>query len=270
MMSVLTSESLGLLNEANFPLAPLCHVGGGTVVATFRRNVLSSVFQPVADARTGETVGHVARARASRDGGIEETALSVVAMTGPDHLVVQLDRSVRTLHALNYFPHGQAAWRLFLRVQPRLLASVGSGHGRVFERILGNLGVPTKDVVIEIPRHVNEDPALYVRALLSYRGLGYRVASDWLDIEDPLLVGSYEVIPDIVAIDHRWLPGPRALSSIVRCIQQRGATAKVKFIETAAALEAAREAGADLVQGYHVGRPLPGPKLARSAPSHVD
>ena len=255
--------SLDALNESNFPQVPLSDAGAGTVIASYRQNILSSVYQPVMVPVTGVTVGHAARARSSDEGRAEQSALGVFALTGPDHLVVQLDRAVRTLHALNYFPRAGSTWRLFLRVQPRLLASVVSGHGRVFERILGNLGVPTKDVVIEIPRHFNEDPALYVRALLSYRSLGYRVASDWLDFDDPLLEGRYDVIPDIVAIDHRWLPNPGMLGSSVERIQQRGAAAMVKFVETAAALDAATAAGADLAQGFHLGRPVPGPEIAR-------
>lgn len=255
--------ALDRLNEENFPQAPLRRGGSGAVSATIRQSTLSSVFQPVVEAGSGATVGHVARARTSDADGVPDTAMAVFALTGPDHLVVQLDRSVRTQHAFNYFPHAASAWRLFLRVQPRLVASVGSGHGRVFERILGSLGVPTKDVVIEIPRHVNEDPDLYVRALLSYRGLGYRVTSDLLDTDDPLLAGAYDVLPDIVAIDHRWLHPTQTLASLVDRIQQRGARVTIKYVETAEVFDAARAAGADLLQGYYVGRPVPAPEQAR-------
>jgi EAL domain-containing protein (putative c-di-GMP-specific phosphodiesterase class I) len=174
--------------------------------------------------------------------------------------VVQLDRSARTLHAQEQAPGGTRLRVVVERVQARLVESVGSGHGRVFEHILGRLGVPTKDVVIELPRHANEDPGLYARTLLSYRSLGYRVASECLDLDDPLLSGRYEVIPDIVAVDPRWLPERSALDRLVGQIRQRGATALVHRVECLGHAEHAVEAGADLLQGFHLGRPARRPE----------
>ncbi len=252
-------EWLAGLNGSVFPEVPLEQDPAGAFVGRFRRRVLTSVFQPVLSTVDGATVAHSARVRC-RLGEQDEVPAGVFARTGPDSLVVQLDRSARTLHALNYYPKARATWRLFLRVQTRLVESVGSGHGRVFEGILGRLGVPTKDVVIELPRHANEDPALYARALLSYRSLGYRVASDCLDLQDPLLAGRYEVIPDIVAVDPRWLPDADALATLVRQIRDRGATALVHRIENADDAALAIAAGADLLQGFHLGRPASKPE----------
>jgi len=252
-------EWLAGLNGPVFPEVPLEQDPAGAFVGRFRRRVLTSVFQPVLSTVDGATVAHSARIRC-RMGDEDEVPAGVFALTGPDSLVVQLDRSARTLHALNYYPKARATWRLFLLVQARLVESVGSGHGRVFEGILGRLGVPTKDVVIELPRHTNEDPALYARALLSYRSLGYRVASECLDLQDPLLAGRYEVIPDIVAVDPRWLPDGDALRILIRQIRDRGATALVHRIESAAHAAHAVAGGADLLQGFHLGRPANKPE----------
>jgi len=247
------------LNEATFPEVPLAESGDGTFAGRFRRRELSSVFQPVLSTVDGATVAHSARVR-SLVAGQDELPANVFALTGPDALVVQLDRSARTLHALNYYPRAQATWRLFLRVQARLVESVGSGHGRVFEGILGRLGVPTRNVVIELPRHANEDPALYARALMSYRSLGYRVASECLDLHDALLAGRYEAIPDIVAIDPRGLPAPGALGRLIEQIRDRGTTVLVHRIESAADAAEAIEAGADLLQGFYLGHPARRPE----------
>lgn len=256
------------LNATVFPDVPLEPGEGGRHLARFRRRTLTSVFQPVLSTVDGATVAHSARIRCHLD-AVEETPAGVFAVTGPDALVAQLDRSARTLHALNYYPKARATWRLFLRVQARLVESVGSGHGRVFEGILGRLGVPTKDVVIELPRHANEDPALYARALLSYRSLGYRVASEVLDLHDPLIAGRYEVIPDIVAVDPRWLPPGNALETLVDRIRSRGATALVHRIEQESDAAHAIDAGADLLQGYHLGRPARRPEAVTLDPALV-
>lgn len=250
------------LNETVFPEAALAVEADGSFVARFRRRVLSSVYQPVLSTVDGNTVAHSARVRCDFEEQVEDPA-GVFALSGPDALVVQLDRSARTLHALNYYPKARATWRLFLRVQARLVESVGRGHGRVFEGILGRLGVPTKDVVIELPRHANEDLELYARALLSYRSLGYRVASESLGPDDPLLLGRYEVIPDIVAVDPRPLPDPAVLPRLVGQIRQRGATALVHRIETFEHVRQAITAGADLLQGFLLGLPARHPEAAR-------
>jgi len=248
------SEWLPALNAANFPDVPIEAGEAGVFVGRFGHRVLSSVFQPIVSTVDGATVAHSARIRSMLNGQPEPLA-EVFELTGPDELMLQLDRSARTLHALNYYPRARATWRLCLRVQARLVETVGRGHGRVFEAILARLGVPTKDVVIELPRHADEDPALYARALLSYRSRGYRVASDCLQAQDPLLTGGYEVIPDIVAIDHHGFPDLNALGSLVRLVRARGATALVQRIERLEHATLAVEAGADLLQGFYFGLP---------------
>jgi EAL domain-containing protein (putative c-di-GMP-specific phosphodiesterase class I) len=247
------------INAGIFPSVPLS-LGRDGYVARFRGGVLSSLFQPVVDAHRETIVGYGARVRCTR---VDEPvpAAAVFALTGPDDLVVQLDRAARTLHALNFHRTAGAGVRrrLFLRVQPRLIESVGSGHGRVFEGILGRLGVSTRDVVIEIPRHVNEDPALTVRAMLSYRSLGYRVSLELFDPQDPLLTPRYEVMPDIVSFDHRWVPDAATLRGIAARILDRGAGVFVKRIEDEQSARIAVDAGADLLQGWHFGRQQPEP-----------
>jgi EAL domain-containing protein (putative c-di-GMP-specific phosphodiesterase class I) len=248
---------LSELSDGSFPNAPLLREADGRVVARFRGNRIRSVFQPVMSNYDGSTVGHFARVRSDRDGiapvgGFHWAALAV---TGPPALVLQLDRMSRTLHALNYFSGADPAWRLFLRVQSRLIETVGSGHGRVFERILATLGVPTRAIVIELPRDLNEDPALFSRALLSYRSLGYKVAADCLHDADAMLRGRYDVVPDVVVLDHRWVSGRAALEDLVGQIHAVGAQALVTRIENAETFRTAREIGADLLQGYHLGRP---------------
>lgn len=255
-------EILERLNQAYFRSAPLHAEDSGRVAARFRGNRISSVFQPILSASDGSTVGHAARVRADRDGQPAVSHWAVMAVTGPAALVVELDRLCRTLHALNYFPQAHPSWRLFLRVHSRLVETVGSGHGRVFEGILGLMGVPTRAVVIEISRDTNEDPALFTRAVLSYRSLGYKVACDCLDEDDPLLSGRYDVVPDVIALDHRWVPGEDALAGLVRRIQALGAQPLITRIESPDCLATARRAAGSLLQGFHLGMPLPVPALA--------
>lgn len=263
MSSPTIVETLERLNDTRFPNAPLAFASDGTVQLRFRGQHRGSAFQPILSLVDGTVIGHAARLRADPPPPDGSPAWAAVAVTGPDTLVLELDRAFRTLHALNYFTVAKASWRLFLRVHPRLVESVGTGHGRVFEGILGRLGVPTHAVVIELPRDIHADPALYRRTLLSYRGLGYKVASDCVDPDDPVLRGRLEVAPDVIAVDHRWLPDSRTLHDVVGHIHALGAQALVARIETAAHLALAREAGADFVQGFFLGRPGRRPEAGR-------
>jgi EAL domain-containing protein (putative c-di-GMP-specific phosphodiesterase class I) len=253
------------LNEECFPHASLLREQDASVVSRFRGNRIRSVFQPVMSNYDGSTVGHVARIRSDRSGVAPVGAFhwAALAVTGPPPLVLELDRMSRTLHSLNYFSSANPAWRLFLRVRSRLIETVGSGHGRVFERILATLGVPTRAIVIELPRDINEDPTLFSRALLSYRSLGYKVAADCLHDADAILSGRYDLVPDVIMLDHRWVSGTEALERLIGQIHAVGAQALVTRIETAETLRMVREVGADLLQGYHLGQPehVPAPAV---------
>lgn len=254
-------DTLDRLNDACFPNVPLALAADGTVQLRFRGQTRGSAFQPILSVVDGNVIGHAARLRADVPAPDGTPAWAAFAVTGPEPIVLELDRAFRTVHALNYFTIAKAAWRLFVRVHPRLVATVGTGHGRVFEGILGRLGVPTHAVVIELPRDIHADPALYRRALLSYRGLGYKVASDCMDPDDPVLRGRLEVAPDVIAVDHRWLPDSRTLHDVVAHIHALGAQALVARVETADQLALARAAGADFVQGFHLGRPARRPEV---------
>lgn len=254
------AQVISQLNRSTFANVPITLSANGVCTMRYGEHCLESVYQPVVSAVDGTAIGHAARVRLQDQSDARASSWAVFAIAGPDALIVEVDRACRTLHALNYFAAARNSWRLFVRVPPRLLQAVGSGHGKVFEGILGRMGVPTKAIVIELPRHVNEDPDLYCRSLLSYRALGYKVSSECMDPEDPLLLGRYGVVPDVIAVDHRWLPNDAALHRVIERVHERGAQALVTRVESVDQAVHAAGHGADFLQGYYLGVPSQRPR----------
>lgn len=217
---------------------------------------LSSAFQPVFRA-DGKTVGREALLRASRPGQGDVLAEAAFADALEAERLVAFDRLVRVVHLLNHaraFPEHEL---LFLKVHPQLLASVGD-HGRTFERILHYYSVPTSRVVIELKATGDRDTLF--AAANNYRGLGYRIAVDDFGASDPEPV--LELRPDIAKLDGALIraaaeseSGTESLRRLAARLRKAGIQVAIKGIETSRQLGIARKSGADLLQGYRLGKP---------------
>jgi EAL domain-containing protein (putative c-di-GMP-specific phosphodiesterase class I) len=236
----------------------LLPIGNRRVAGRFYRCTLASVFQAVHGPAT-DIVGHAAYIRCiggadgETQGGLSPWQL--FALASGDEDLVRLDRLCRTVHAINYFIDAPPQRLLFLGVQERLLAAVPDDHGRTFADVLRGLGVPTRDVVIEIPAAANRDAALLARVVANYRSHGYRVALTHNRNAPGLLLALDHLRPDIVKL--RYQGNDRILKAAVLEVQATGARALITHLESGEQLDAARAAGADLLQGFAFGRTLP-------------
>src|SRR5690242_4446334 len=165
---------------------PVRRVEDGWVAGHFFNCWLSSVFQPILDAKANKVTGYAAYIRSATDGSSVLSPWKLFALTEGDTLLVRFDRLCRAIHAVNYFERALQG-NLFVTVQPRLLESVKDDHGRAFESILNIIGVETSRVVIEIPIEVNRDSRLLKHVISNYRSRGYRIAvnhsgasEDWI------------------------------------------------------------------------------------------
>ena len=230
----------------------------GSVVGHFFNCLLSSVYQPVFNAKTRDVIGHAAYIRSALDGGNSLSPWKVLSLSEGDAPLVRFDRLCRVVHALNYFPGGFQRGSLFVTVQPRLLESVKDDHGRAFKRILDVIGVETSRVVIEIPNEVNRNWKLLKHVISNYRSHGYRIAinhsrasEDWM----AELASLYPLYPDMVRLDTSVLLRHNQTGSLVDTIHHLGAEVLVHEIETTKQLAAALRAGANFVQGRLFGVP---------------
>ncbi|QPK62712.1 EAL domain-containing protein [Methylomonas sp. LL1] len=222
---------------------------------------LRSEFQPIFDTGRSEgLLGYEALLRPST--GIEAVtpgfAFSVADSEGK---LVKLDRVARTLHMLNYLTLPEQRGLLFLNVHPKLLVSVTT-HGKVFEHILHQHSVPTRQVVIEINEsQVDADGAL-LEAIDNYRDRGYRIALDDFGSQHSNLNRLWKLSPDFVKLDltiikqaQRDTKLRRALPKLIDVIHALGAQTIIEGIENEIQLDIALDAGAKLLQGYYLGRP---------------
>jgi len=234
---------------------PLLLGDNGAVTAQFFRSRLTSAFQPMVDADDRRVVGHQAVLRVESRDGESVAPWSIYAHAVEDPALVQLDRLCRTVHALNYFPWSDPGEQLFLNVESRLLSGVSADHGAYFEAILALLGVAPARVVIVMPPDAVERPVSFVRAAIAYRARGYRVMVPVASVADTELSHVFLAAPHYVSIefpaaleDATWQPFLQALS-------RHGIEAVARRIESEPQAQAARRAGARLLQGFHVGRP---------------
>ena len=230
----------------------------GFIMGHFFNCSLSSVFQPVFDAKTRSVAGHAAYIRSVMN---EENPLSpwkVLSLGEGDAPLVRFDRLCRAVHVLNYFSGSSHDANLFVTVQPRLLEAVKDDHGRAFKRILDIIDVETSRVVIEIPAEVNRNWKLLKHVISNYRSHGYRIAINHNDAGDDWvaeLASLYPLYPDVVRLEASVLQRLGDAGPLVDVIHRFGAQVLFREIETARQLTGAIRAGADLLQGRFLGIP---------------
>lgn len=254
-----------LLDLDEYDLSDTVQRLGDTVqkglVCSFMGMHLASAFQPVLQA-DDKVAGREALLRASTHELGELAPDAAFDNAVGARRLVQFDRLVRTIHLLNHSNNFDEQELLFLKVHPLLLSSV-SDHGRTFEQILHYYSVPTSRVVIEIKESAVKDEARLQEAVSNYRSLGYKIAVDnfgatysslgeAVNLQPDNLDRVLKLRPDIV----RFNVGLADLiHGLVNIFHSAGAQVIITGIETPVQLSIARNTGADLLQGYYLGRP---------------
>lgn len=236
-------------------------VHGDEVQATFLGLQLRSAFQPVVDVRRNSALGYEALLRAADQKGNAVAPPAAFRRAEAVERLVKFDRLCRTLHTLNYLNMGQGDGLLFLNVHPELLVAVNA-HGKVFEQVLHQHHVATKEVVIEIHESEVSEERHLAGAIANYRERGYKIAIDDFGKEHSNLERLWKLSPEYVKLDggiiqqaEQNLRLQRILPRLVEIIRELGAEVIIEGVETEAQLQLARHSGVHLVQGYLLGRP---------------
>ncbi len=259
-----------LLDLDEYDLSDTVQRLGDTVqkglVCSFMGMHLASAFQPVLQA-DDKVAGREALLRASTHELGELAPDAAFDNAVGARRLVQFDRLVRTIHLLNHSNNFDEQELLFLKVHPLLLSSV-SDHGRTFEQILHYYSVPTSRVVIEIKESAVKDEARLQEAVSNYRSLGYKIAvgnfgaAYFSGVAYSSLDKVLNLRPDIVKLDGELIRKAehnyrveRLIRGLAEIFHELGAQVHIEGIETAGQLAIARDTGADLLQGYYLGRP---------------
>ena len=245
-------DRLGRRYFAEFPLS----IGdSGDVIAQFYRSRVTSGFQPITRASNGERVGNHALLRVESGGGESIAPWGLFAQAGDDAALVKLDRLCRTVHALNYFASARTRdGLLFLNVERRLLTGVAADHGAWFEAVLALIGASPTQVVIVMPAEAVENPVAFVRAAISYRIRGYRVMVPVRSLSEADLSHVFLADPHSVALDAGLDLGDRETARFLEALARRGIRLLARGVDGPERAEAARRAGVELLQGFHLGR----------------
>jgi len=224
------------------------------------RPLLTCVYQPIVDLRSGEVFAWEALARTPAGSHFTSPTM-LFDFAEEAGRIFSLEKTCRETAIKNF---GQAApgQKLFLNIHPRTMADP-SFHPGETKALLDKYGISPSGVVLEITeRHSTRDFALFHRTLEHYRQAGYRVAVDDVGTGYSGLYSIAEIRPEFIKIDMSLISGidtnpvKRALIETFITFSDRvGCKIIAEGVETATELSCLVSLGVHYGQGFHLARP---------------
>lgn len=222
--------------------------------------LLTPLFQPLVSLSDGSILGYEALIRGPSDSALHSPLLLFKTAQTFD-LLEPLELLCRQL-SIQAFADSGAAGQLFLNVNPMLLLTSDHPSG-LTKSYIHQAGLAPERIVIELSEQFQvEDTELFVSAVKHYREFGFNIAIDDLGSGFSGLKLWSELQPDIVKIDRYFVdqlhrdPIKKAfVKNIIELAKSTGSLIVAEGIETSEELLFCRELGADIGQGYLLGRP---------------
>lgn len=234
---------------------------------------LRTLFQPIVRCRDGSWSLHALECltRGPSDSPYAEAGV-LFAATRACHLEAKMDRACVTT-ALETAAHCGIKSPLFVNVSPVTLMSDGSFPDFLATTAAGN-GVDWRRVTVEVIEQERDcDAHALAPALRSLRALGVRVALDDFGTlqTDSRPLESCQCRPDLVKLDGHLLREAaykastrQRIAALVEQARRNGLELVAEGVERESDLQLAACLGIELVQGFHVCRPLAGEFAARA------
>lgn len=232
------------------------------VIALCNPDLLTTAFQPVFRARTGELEGCEALLRLPPGSGFpgpyEAFTEAIRLGLAPELEVAATARVFRDAEAFA----GQ--YLIFLNVLAPFLTDPRLGVSWLVDRVVSHGRQPSR-VILELPEISKiADFQAFARALEPYRREGFRVAIDDFGAGYTNLRMITDIAPDFVKLDRVFIENifvharKRILvESVVSLCHRINCSVVAEGIETAEDLETCLGAGVDFLQGYLLARPGP-------------
>lgn len=225
---------------------------------------LATLFQPIYNVQRGVAIGDEALLRVAARNGQPLRARELFDSLGRDERV-RLDWTCRALHLRNYAVVDGGDRRLFLNVHPAALVEDSDG-GRDFAELVRFYGLTPERIVLELLDTESGADDQLAAAVGSHRRYGFTIAMDHFGQGRSNFDRLTALRPRLVKVDRALLrqalgelQSRRMLPLLLAMLKGAGAETVVKGVDNARDALAAIEAGADSLQGFHLGRPSRSP-----------
>jgi EAL domain-containing protein (putative c-di-GMP-specific phosphodiesterase class I)/GGDEF domain-containing protein len=234
------------------------------------QRLLTVLFQPVADLRSGEIIGYEGLIRGPSDSPLHSpiNLFNIAARYG---LLVEIEHLCRRT-VLERFTELGLPGKLFLNVNPQSLTQGDARQGETIN-YLKDVRLSPARVIVELTESLpTYDYDMLYQAATHYREMGFQVAMDGFAEGFSSQHLCSELHPDFVKIDLHLIQdisNNPVKRHFVRSIQEialsTGCQVIAEGIETQRDLLLLRDLGIAYGQGYHIARPNAHPASALSA-----
>lgn len=236
----------------------------GIEIGVYREFRLKSAYQPIfrrgpSTLRPIAVEGLVAP---FRDGQPMPAGMLFEGARREDRLFIE--SMCRALHLRNHHNIGAPDVQLFFNYDPSANSDLEKSLREIafMARRLAEIELDPRLLVCEITEHAPLDQSVLVRLVEEMRGHGIRIALDDFGSGHSTFERIKLLKPDIVKTDGPWFrrlcadePTAKLFAPITAQIRNLGANLLVEGVETPLQLQIALDAGAELFQGYLLGRP---------------
>lgn len=225
-----------------------------------RSGTISTLFQPILAAGSRQIIGYEALSRGPSNSPLHSpmTLFTIARQSGQ---LLELDMLCRR-RAIERFASSNLPGKLFLNILPETLLDHQHSSGRTLQ-MLQREGLTPERVVIELTEQSPiDDYQLLQRALQHYRSMGFSIALDDLGAGYSGLRLWTEMRPEYVKIDRYFIDGIHLdplkrefVGSILRMAKASRAQVVAEGIELKEELDVLEQLGAEMLQGFWLGRP---------------
>ena len=182
--------------------------------------------------------------------------------------LMQLERTTRTLHMLNFQSFGDEDSWLFVNFHPQAVLD-GVKTGSFFtQKLLESTGFPPCRLVVELLEKQITDEILMEQTVDHYRAMGCLIAIDDFGAGQSNFDRIWKFKPDIVKLDRSLVVhaaenmlARRTLVSLVSLLHETGCLVLLEGVETKDHATICLESGVDFVQGFYFARPQRRPDI---------
>lgn len=258
------------LDRSNDHLSLTGHFGSAISVRDLLdRDAIVTYFQPILSARQRTTLGVEALARAPLADGHVMGAVELFKRAADEGLSAEVERRCceKAITRFANLPHRRDDQVLFINLGAWVEADDISVVDELTCHVRG-VGLSPRQVAIEVLENRTEDINHLGRLVQRFRDQGFLVVLDDVGAGHSNLDRVPLLKPDILKIDRSLVANidtdfhkQETIKSLVGLSRRIGALVIAEGMETEAEAIVALELGADLLQGYLLGEPMPEPTV---------